>query len=109
MVREVKWAEVAWNDLEEAADYIARDSAYYAAAFVREVQEAARSLNHFAERGRTVPELKDPGLREIFVRSYRLIYQVKEETVFVIGFIHGARDLDALWNPEERVPVDNQG
>jgi len=38
-----------------------------------------------------------------------LIYQVKEETVFVIGFIHGARDLDALWNPEERVPVDNQG
>ena len=76
MVREVKWAEVAWNDLEEAADYIARDSAYYAAAFVREVQEAARSLNNFAERGRTVPELKDPGLREIFVRSYRLIYQV---------------------------------
>jgi len=37
VVREIKWAEVAWNDLEEAADYIARDSAYYAAAFVREV------------------------------------------------------------------------
>ena len=97
---------MAWIDLEEAADYIARDSAYYAAAFVREVQEAARSLNYFAERGRVVPELNEQSIREIFVRSYRLIYQVKEKTIFVIGFIHGARDLDALWNPEERGLLD---
>lgn len=34
MVKEVNWAEAAWNDPEEAADYIARDSSYYAAAFV---------------------------------------------------------------------------
>ena len=108
MVREVKWAEAAWSDLEEAADYIARDSAYYAAAFVREVQEAARSLNHFAERGRVVPELNDPIIREIFVRSYRLIYLVKEGAVFIIGFIHGARDLDSLWSPEERVPASGR-
>lgn len=106
MVREVKWAEAAWNDLEEAADYIARDSAYYAAAFVREVQEAARSLNHFAERGRVVPELNEPSIREIFVRNFRLIYQVKENVAHIVGFIHGARDLDALWDPEKRVPVD---
>lgn len=45
MARKVKWTAAAWNDLEEAADYIARDSPNYAAALVREVREAARSLS----------------------------------------------------------------
>ena len=102
MAREVNWAEVAWNDLEEAADYIARDSSYYAAAFVQEIREAANSLSYFAERGRIVPEFNDPNIREIFVRSYRMIYQTVERKVNIIGFIHGARDLEALWKIEDR-------
>ena len=44
MAWEVKWAETAWSDLEETANYIARDSPHYAAAFVRETRDAARSL-----------------------------------------------------------------
>jgi len=35
---------------------IFRDSPYYAAAFVKEVRKAARSLNISSERGRVVPE-----------------------------------------------------
>ena len=97
MVREVIWAEAAWNDLEEAADYIAKDSSYYAAAFVREVRDAASSLSNFAKRGRIVPEFNNPNIREIFVRSYRMIYQIAERKVNIVGFIHGARDLEALW------------
>jgi len=52
MAKKVKWTAAAWSDLEEAADYIARDSPNYAAAMVREVREAARSLSGLAERGR---------------------------------------------------------
>ncbi len=51
MARKVKWTAAAWSDLEEAADYIARDSPNYAAALVREVREAARSLSCLAGRG----------------------------------------------------------
>ncbi|MBU1209138.1 MAG: type II toxin-antitoxin system RelE/ParE family toxin [Proteobacteria bacterium] len=102
MDREVTWTESAWRDLEEVADYIAKDSRHYAAAFVREARDAARSLAYLAERGRTVPEFNDPGIRELFVRSYRLIYQVAEQVVYIIGFIHGARDLWALWERERR-------
>jgi plasmid stabilization system protein ParE len=78
---------VAWDDLEKAADYIAKDSPPYGAAFVREVRDAARSLAHLAERGRVVPEFADSSIRELFVRSHCLIYQVTEQTVYVIGFI----------------------
>ena len=96
MDRRVVWTEAAWSDLEAAADYIAKDSPRYAAAFVREVRDAARTLGRFSERGRTVPEFDQPQFRELLVRSYRLVYTVKTNTVYILAFIHGARDL-ASW------------
>lgn len=92
MARTVVWSEPAWHDLEQVADYIAQDSLHYAATFVREVRDAARSLGMFAERGRTVPELNDPAVRELLVGRYRLMYRVSAATVQVVAFVHGARD-----------------
>jgi plasmid stabilization system protein ParE len=66
MARAVTWTASAWNDLEDVAEYIAKDSPRYAAAFVREAREAARSLFSLAERGRIVPEFNDPSIRELF-------------------------------------------
>ena len=73
MARKVNWAYKATTDLEALAEYIARDSAFYASAFVQEIRDASRSLNEFSERGRIVPELGNPNIRELFVREYRLI------------------------------------
>jgi plasmid stabilization system protein ParE len=83
--------------LEEAAGFIGRDSRSYAAALVQEVRAASRSLRTFAERGRIVPEIAAPDIRELFIRSYRLIYQVTADRVFILAFVHGTRDLTALW------------
>ena len=102
MARRVIWSELARSDLGATADYIATDSPRYAAAFVREVRDAARSLRRFAERGRIVPEFDDPRLRELLVRSYRLIYRVAPEAVYIVAFVHGARDLELLWRREQR-------
>ena len=102
MVRDVKWTEAAASDLDQVAEYIARDSRFYAGVFVLDVRDAARSLANLAERGHVVPEFGEPSLREIFVKRYRLIYQVTDQTVYIIGFIHGARDLLAHWEKEER-------
>jgi toxin ParE1/3/4 len=102
MARQVMWTESAWRDLEEVAEYIAKDSHYYSAAFIREAREAARSLVSLAERGRVVPEFNDTSIRELFVGGHRLIYQVTKQVVYVIGFIHGARDLLSLWQREKQ-------
>ena len=108
MARTVRWTETATRDLEEAAEFIGRDSRFYAAALVRETRAAARSLRIFAERGRGVPEIDAPDIREIFIRSYRLIYQVTADRVSILAFVHGARDLTALWErrggPRETSP-----
>ncbi len=93
MAREVIWTDPAWDDLEGAAEYIARDSEFYAAAFVQEAREAAASLADFAGRGQTVPEFEDESIRELLVKPYRLVYKVTDEHVFVVAFIHGSRRL----------------
>ena len=102
MARKVNWAYEATTDLEALAEYIARDSAFYASAFVQEIRDASRSLNEFSERGRIVPELGNPNIRELFVREYRLIYSIEESRVFILGLIHGKRDLRRLWEREKR-------
>jgi addiction module RelE/StbE family toxin len=104
MARELKWAESAWNDLEEISEYIAKDSKYYAASFVHEVRESTQNLNQFAEMGRKVPEFDDIEIREIFIKSFRLIYKIEKNTIFIIGIIHGARDLLTLWDKEKKIP-----
>src|SRR5262245_53437172 len=91
MAREVGWAQSASDDLAEIANYIAKDSEFYAAAVVRELIEAARSLDMFAERGRIVPEYRNPQIRELFVRDYRLVYELDDATVHVLRVIHGSK------------------
>lgn len=97
MARAVRWSEAAARDLEEAAEFIARDSRFYAAALVRDARIAARSLRTLAERGRIVPEARSLNVREIPVKSHRLIYQIASDTVMVLAFVYGARDLPTFW------------
>ena len=105
MVRRVKWTRAAWNDVEEAARFVARDSPRYAIVLQRKAQTAAQSLRHFARRGRVVRERNDDRIREIIVaRTYRLIYKlVADDEIHIVAFIHGARDLEAFLNATDRV------
>jgi plasmid stabilization system protein ParE len=54
-------------------------------------REAARSLPMFPRRGRMVPEVGDDSVREVFLKGYRLIYEIQSERIVVIAFLHGAR------------------
>jgi len=98
VARTLRWSEAATEDLAEAAEFIARDSKFYAAALVREARAAARTLRSFAERGRIVPEARSSQIREISVKSYRLIYKISPDVIAVVAFVHGARDLQRLWD-----------
>ena len=96
MARRVVWTEPAWDDLESIAEYIARDSAAYAAGVVAELKEAAQSLARFADRGQIVPEFRDESIRELLVRPYRLVYRISQEHLTVLTVVHGSRRSDRL-------------
>ena len=95
--RRVVWAKSARQALDDAIGRIAGDSGDAARRVLSQALEAASTLTSFAERGRVVPELGDPAIRELFVYSYRLLYEIRNDTVAVIGFVHGARDFDDWW------------
>ena len=97
--RRVAWTREGRRTLEEVVSYLFEDSPAGARQVLSEALQAAVSLSTLSERGRVVPELSDPSVREIFVHRYRLMYRVSEETVFVLAFVHGARDF-AKWQRE---------
>jgi toxin ParE1/3/4 len=103
VARALRWTEAATADLEEAATFIARDSPFYAMALVRAARAAAQSLKTLPERGRIVPEARSQEVRELSVKSYRLIYRVTPKALWTLAFVHGARDLGAFW--ERRQPI----
>ena len=98
--RTVVWAESAQAALDEVVSYIAEDSRDQAIKVLIQALEAAVSLQTLADRGRIVPELREPDLRELFVFRYRLMYRVFAEEVHIVAFVHGARDY-ASWRRDD--------
>lgn len=91
MAQRIVWTVSAWRELQNAAAFIAEDSPRYAVALVDEAKSAARSLRRFPQRGRAVPEIDDPAVRELFVKRYRLIYEILQDHIVILAFLHGAR------------------
>jgi plasmid stabilization system protein ParE len=90
MAKTIIWTESAANDLQRIVEYIAIDSENYAVAFYDAAREIADSLSTFSNRGRVVPEINNPTIREVFIHRYRLMYQVYDSEVIVLAIIHGA-------------------
>lgn len=95
----VVWSPEAVEDLESIAEYIERDSMFYARSVVSKILEASRNIKEFPLIGRVVPELGDENIRERFIYSYRLMYQLNKQKILIVAIIHGKRLLE---NIEER-------
>lgn len=88
----VIWSNPAKDDLKKIHDYIARDSKFYAIKVSQEFAEKSEELKEFPKRGRVVPEIGDPNIRELFVYSYRLIYEISSDKIEILAIIHGRQD-----------------
>lgn len=81
------------DDLGKIVSFIAQDNSERAKTFGNELIDRALTLAELPERGRVVPEISEPDVREIIHRSYRVIYEIfpAQNTVYVLRFWHGAR------------------
>ena len=92
-VRQVAWAASASASLDEVVAYISKTSPQNAQLVLSDTLAAAEGLSHLAERGRLVPEQPLPPTRELFVRGFRLMYQLTDTHVTIVAFVRGRRSL----------------
>lgn len=91
----VRWTPEAENDRSAVVDYIAADN-LWAATKMDELFQSAAGLVKFPQRGKPG---KISGTRELIPHeNYRLIYEIAEETVWVLALIHTARQ----WPPVDQ-------
>lgn len=88
----VIWSNPAKDELKQIYDYIALDSKYYALKVINTIIEKSESIENFPRSGRIVPELENEDIREVFIYSYRLIYEIQENQIEILALIHGKRD-----------------
>jgi len=90
---EISWSLTAQKNLEAIADYIAKDSPYYAVNFVNRIMRYAETLGNLPELGRMVPEFNDKNIRELIFHNYRIVYKLQREEVFIVAVTHGSVDI----------------
>jgi len=94
----LRWSRQAADDLEEACQYIARDSEQYARLFAQRVMAILKSMARESLPGSAVPEYGREDIRERLLHSYRLIVRVRkrQRVLEVVRIFHGARLLPSL-------------
>ena len=90
----IVWSPQSLDDLEGIAEYIAKDSTFYASSFVGKIVDAVQKIASFPKIGRKVPEANDERVREILYKQYRIIYQHLEESVEILTIFHSSRLFD---------------
>lgn len=91
------WSPSALDDVNSIAEFIARDSVDQSALFVTRLLDATDRLQDYPRSGRIIPEIGDPSRREIICGSYRIMYRLEIEEMWITGVVHGARN----WNPSQ--------
>jgi plasmid stabilization system protein ParE len=104
MARALVWSPEAIEDIASIAEYIERDSPWYAKAVASKIVEIAESIPEYPELGRVVTEIGDSAIRERFVHRYRIIYRLDEAHVVIAAVIHGRQDFEPFVARIQDVP-----
>ena len=100
----IVWTEPALDDVREIVRFIARDSSRHAEQVASEIIQTTQRLAGEPRTGWRVPEFDDDLVRELACYSYRIIYSIRDSTCFIVGVVHGSRDLARLFQRRESSP-----
>ncbi|WP_113672358.1 type II toxin-antitoxin system RelE/ParE family toxin [Vallitalea guaymasensis] len=90
----VKWSNSAKLDLRQIYNYISTNSEFYAKKVINDIIYKSDNLNNYPSIGKEVNEFNNPLIREIYVYSYRMIYQiVSNNNVEILAIVHTKRNL----------------
>ena len=94
----VRWTPEALDDRREIWDFIAAENPLAAVELDLRFEASTDSLSDHPEIGRLG---LIPGTRELIPHAhYRIVYEIQQNTIWVLAVVHTAR----LWPPEKNNP-----
>lgn len=88
----VAFSPLCDGDLEDIADYIARDSPRRALSYVIEIRRWCRALSRFPKRFPMAPEFAADVRRAIY-GAYSIYYSVHGDQILVERILHSALEI----------------
>jgi toxin ParE1/3/4 len=95
----IETTSIAEADIEAAGDRIALRAPAEAVKFITKLRDRIELIGVVPHAGAPRPQWGDDIRLAPFGR-YLIIYRVRHETVQILRFLHGARDIDALFADE---------
>jgi toxin ParE1/3/4 len=88
---EIRWTLQSLEDIENIAEFIAKDSEKYAKIQVQRFFDCVEILRTQPILGRKVQEIENIEIRELIIGNYRIIYRLVSEIQIDILTIHHSR------------------
>ena len=95
-MRRIVWERHARADLRAIRAYIAKDDPAAADRWVERLVATAMSATHLPTPGRMVPEAAREDVREVLLRTYRIIFRVRADCISVVLVSEGSRLLSSI-------------
>lgn len=87
------WTETAIQDIQDIAEYIAKDSVRYAEITAMELFEAVDILEKHPKAGVKVPEFDEESIRQLIRGNYRIVYLIVDDYRIDILTVHNTARL----------------
>lgn len=89
----LNWHNDAKRDLIQIYNYIYGDSIYYSIKTINQIITKTNNLEIFPYIGRKIPEHNRENERELIYKSYRIMYKIESNKIFIRRIWHSARKL----------------
>ena len=90
----VDWSRNALDQVHQIFEYIAADRPLVATDVVHRLFDTTGLLGTTPEMGPRWKQAERPGLRFIVFETYRIVYRVDEDRVFILSVRHTRRTTD---------------
>ena len=85
----VIWSQESLRQLIEIEIFIAKNSPDHATKFINKLVERGEKIKDYPYKGRVVPEFSVDELREVFEKSYRIVYKISKDQIKILTVFEG--------------------
>lgn len=98
-MRHIIWTDPATDDMRQIWKFIAKDSIEYADKFINDFFDVVKSFKRFPNKGRPYDIDKyGKDCRLKVISNYNVIYDIKDNAIYIITVVHTSRDNKAIQN-----------